>query len=283
MKTPGNSEIFITCKDHTVSGEYFSLQHCESRDMLVTTPWPQPEKLADYYQSDQYISHTDSRKGVFNTVYQWVKSYMLSQKLNWIKEFQPKGRLLDIGAGTGDFLLAAKNRGWEVQGTEPSSPARELASNKGIPLNRENFRFDANTFDVITMWHVLEHVSDLQGQIRELERILRPGGLLIIAVPNYKSYDAKFYSEYWAGYDVPRHLWHFSKKSIERIFSNNSFSLIHEKALKFDAYYVSLLSEKYKSGSWNPLSALRTGFKSNQLGKANGEYSSLAYFLKKDK
>ena len=150
-------------------------------------------------------------------------------------------------------------------------------------MNRENFRFDANTFDVITMWHVLEHVSDLQGQIRELERILRPGGLLIIAVPNYKSYDAKFYSEYWAGYDVPRHLWHFSKKSIERIFSNNSFSLIHEKALKFDAYYVSLLSEKYKSGSWNPLSALRTGFKSNQLGKANGEYSSLAYFLKKDK
>lgn len=282
MKNPKDTEIFVICKDHTVSGELFSLLHGDNRDMLITSPQPLPDELMKYYQSDQYISHTDSNKGILNTVYQWVKAYMLSQKLNWLKDFKSEGRLLDIGAGTGEFLLAAKNRGWEVLGTEPSSQARELALKKGITLKKEDFYFNSNTFDVITMWHVLEHVSDLHNQVKELKRMLRPGGLLIIAVPNYRSYDAEVYSEYWAGYDVPRHLWHFSKQSIERIFGKNGFSLVQERPLQFDAYYVSLLSEKYKSGRWKPFSAFRTGFKSNQQAKTNGEFSSLAYFLKKE-
>lgn len=282
MKTLTNSELFITCKDHTVSGEYFTLRRCQRLDMLVTKPQPAPEKLSYYYQSDKYISHSDSKKGILNTVYQWVKSYMLSQKLNWIKEFKGTGMLLDIGAGTGDFLAEAKKRGWEVQGTEPSSLARKLASSKGIFLEPEDYRFEAGIFDVITMWHVLEHVSDLEQQIKELERMLKPGGLLVIAVPNYKSHDAKVYAEFWAGYDVPRHLWHFSRKSIKELFIEKGFSLMVERPLKFDAYYVSLLSEKYKSGGWKPLSAFGTGFRSNQRAKDSGEHSSIAYFLIKD-
>ncbi len=274
--------VYTTCKDHTVSGEEFELILDPELDLLVTTPKPDPQSLPSYYKSEKYISHTDSKNSLFDKIYQGVKKMMLKKKLEWLdSQFPEKGKLLDIGAGTGEFLLAAQKKGWHVQGIEPDEDARKLASLKGINLVDDPLKLSADQFDVITMWHVFEHVYDLHQQIKQLESLLKENGLLIIAVPNYKSYDAEHYKEFWAAYDVPRHLWHFSRSSFQKLFKNSAFQLFDEKPLMFDSYYVSLLSEKYRNGKGNPLKAFLTGLKSNMRARNTKEYSSIAYFLKK--
>lgn len=280
MRSGSNSGDILKCKDFLVSGKYFSLQPCPRYEMLITAPQPSVEELPEYYISDEYISHSDSKSGLMNKIYQTVKSHMLAKKLKWIKEIESGGKLLDVGAGTGDFLFEAKKKNWKVYGTEPSVSARARAAEKGIVLE-EGLVFDSEEFDVITMWHVLEHVSDLDKQIEDLKLLLKPGGLLVVAVPNHKSYDSKKYNEFWAAYDVPRHLWHFSRKSLKEIFIGKGFSFREEHPLKFDAYYVSLLSEKYKTGKMKPFSAFLSGFKSNWQARTNGEYSSIAFFFTK--
>ncbi|MCY2686532.1 class I SAM-dependent methyltransferase [Salinimicrobium sp. TH3] len=274
----------LKCKDHTVSGEYFELRKAKDLDLLATFPRPDLEQLPSYYKSENYISHTDSKRGFFDKVYQQVKNLMLKNKLNWIeKEKTPGVKILDIGAGTGDFLRAAKNRNWEVFGVEPNPDARKLASEKGVELEKTTSSFFDHSFDVITMWHVLEHVPDLEEQIKELDRLLKPNGLLVIAVPNFKSDDAKKYEENWAAYDVPRHLYHFSPSAIKDIFNSTGFLLTSQKGLFFDSFYVSLLSEKYSSASGNLLRAGYNGIISNFKARSSGNYSSLAYFLKKSR
>lgn len=209
---------------------------------------------------------------------------MLQRKINWIDNEVPKrGKLLDLGAGTGDFLSEAKTKGWDTFGVEPNSDARKLAAKKGVDLFENSASFPDGHFDVISMWHVLEHVPDLEKQIKELDRLLKPDGLLVIAVPNFKSYDAKEYKEFWAAYDVPRHLYHFSPEAIKKIFKKSGFSLTSQKGLFFDAFYVSLLSEKYRTGSSNIFRAIRVGSRSNLNAKSTGNYSSLAYFFRKSK
>lgn len=271
----------LVCKDHTVSGRFFELRKDEDFDLLATFPRPEKDKLPEYYKSEKYISHTDSKSTFFDKIYHWVKSYMLQKKIGWIEnEKVGKGELLDIGAGTGDFLLEAKNRGWKVFGAEPNSSARELATKKGLDLMQDTSEFNSGKFDVITLWHVLEHVPDLEEQITELKRLLKKDGLLVVAVPNFKSYDAQVYGQNWAAYDVPRHLYHFSQTSIKKIFDEFSFKLVSKKALPFDSFYVSLLSEKNMNGKSNPLKSGFTGLLSNLKAKSSGEYSSLVYFLK---
>lgn len=272
----------LVCKDHTVSGRFFELRKNEEYDLLATFPRPERDKLPEYYKSEKYISHTDSKSTFFDKLYHWVKSYMLQKKIGWIEnEKENRGKLLDIGAGTGDFLLEAKNKGWKVFGVEPNSRARDLAFEKGLNLIEDTSAFNSEEFDVITLWHVLEHVPDLEEQIIELKRLLKKDGLLLIAVPNFKSYDAKVYQEKWAAYDVPRHLYHFSQTSIKKIFENFSFKLISKKGLLFDSFYVSLLSGKYSNGKSNPLKAGFIGLLSNFKAKFTGEYSSIAYFFEK--
>lgn len=274
--------IYTTCKDHTVSGEEFELILDPEFDLLITTPKPDPQILPLYYKSEKYISHTDSKNSLFDKVYQGVKKMMLNKKMEWVNsQFPNKGKLLDIGAGTGEFLLAAQKKGWQIQGIEPDEDARKLASQKGIKLVDDSSKLFTDQFDVITMWHVFEHVYDLDVQIKELESLLKEDGLLIIAVPNYKSYDAVHYKEFWAAYDVPRHLWHFSRSSFQKLFKNSAFKLFGEKPLMFDSYYVSLLSEKYRTGKSNPLKAFFTGLRSNINARNTQEYSSIAYFLRK--
>lgn len=275
-------EPILICKDHSVSGESFELRRERNLDLLATFPRPENEKLSEYYKSENYISHTDSKSSFFDKVYQKVKANMLQKKLSWIhSENKNKGAILDFGAGTGDFLLEAKNRGWKVEGVEPNSDARNLALKKGVDLKEETSSYKDASFDVITLWHVLEHVPDTNGQIKELDRLLKKDGLLIVAVPNFKSYDAYVYQEYWAAFDVPRHLYHFSRTGIKDIFKAHSFNLISEKPLLYDSFYVSLLSEKYKGNSLAPLKAFKTGLLSNFKAKSTGEYSSLAYFFRK--
>ncbi|WP_341199982.1 class I SAM-dependent methyltransferase [Croceibacter atlanticus] len=271
----------LTCKDYTVSEEYFQLKYWDEYDMLVTYPQPKLDELDSYYESEDYISHTDSKATLVDKIYQSVKRIMLNKKLEIVSSFnQNKGSLLDVGAGTGDFLNAAKNDGWSISGVEPNSKARSLANQKSISLVEDINQLPTQKYDVITLWHVLEHVPNLFEYIETLKSLLKENGILIIAVPNYKSYDATYYKEFWAAYDVPRHLWHFSPKGIKKLFAQFNFKLENTHPMTYDAYYVSLLSEKYKNSSFQKLKALKTGFLSNLKAKHSGEYSSLIYCFK---
>jgi len=269
----------LKCKDYLVSGEEFRLEMRSDFDILETLP--KPEHLSAYYESEDYISHTDAKKSMTDKLYRRVKNYMLLQKLKWISEISNGNKILDIGAGTGDFLAAAEKKNFEVSGIEPNPGARKLALQKGIELQEELSYFQVKSFDVISMWHVLEHVPDLDFQLKELQRLLKPNGIVVIAVPNFKSFDAQYYKEFWAAYDVPRHLWHFSQKGISQLFENYNFKKLQTKPLVFDSFYVSLLSEKYKTGKTNFFKAMQLGLKSNLKAKTTSEYSSLVYFYQK--
>ncbi|ETN94069.1 class I SAM-dependent methyltransferase [Zhouia amylolytica] len=272
---------YLSCKDYTVTGENFDLVYDEDYDMLITHPQPDPEKLPAYYQSDEYISHTDAAKTILDKLYQRVKKINLNKKVQYINTTNPKkGLLLDIGAGTGDFLLYAQKLGWEVQGIEPNKKARILAKEKGISI-AEKLTIEKTKYDVITMWHVLEHVPNLKEQIQQLSALLSDDGTIFIAVPNYKSYDAKYYEEHWAAYDVPRHLWHFSRKSISKLFKEQNMRVVKILPMVFDSFYVSLLSEKYKGSKMRFIKAFTRGTISNLKAKQTGEYSSLIYVIKK--
>jgi 2-polyprenyl-3-methyl-5-hydroxy-6-metoxy-1,4-benzoquinol methylase len=221
-----NLKNFLTVKDNSVSKETFELLHDENLDLLITSPAPSEDDLDRYYESDDYISHTDGKRSVFEKAYHFIKNIALKNKLALINDLQKsKGSLLDIGAGTGDFLLVAKSNGWKTVGIEPSEKAKSIAQRKGVELKSNLSDFENHSFDVITMWHVLEHVPDLENQIKELKRLLKPDGSIIIAVPNFKSYDANYYKEFWAAFDVPRHLWHFSKTAIEKLFEKEDLKL----------------------------------------------------------
>lgn len=276
-----NKKHFLTVKDHSVSKEIFDLYYDEELDMLITSPQPELQNLGKYYESEDYISHTDNKRSLFEKAYHFVKNIALRNKLNLINAEQTqKGKLLDIGAGTGDFLLTAKNDGWETIGVEPSERAKNIAKQKGISFVDEISALENNSLDVITMWHVLEHVPDLQHQIQELKRLLKPTGTLIVAVPNFKSFDANHYETFWAAYDVPIHFWHFSKKSIQLLFEKVDMKLEKILPMKFDSFYVSLLSEKYKTGKMNYFKAFFVGLRSNLKAKSTKEYSSHIYVLK---
>ncbi|GEQ84874.1 methyltransferase [Patiriisocius marinistellae] len=278
-----SQNIYIKTQDYFKSGESFELLFDEHYQMLVTFPQPVNENLEFYYESDDYISHTDTKKGIMPFLYQKVKFYSLNKKIALINSMVPlKGKLLDIGAGTGDFCKAALNKSWDVSGVEPSKKAREIALEKGVPLSKSLADYKGQLFDVITLWHVLEHLPNLDEQIQNIKILLKPNGILIIAVPNYNSYDAMYYKEYWAAYDVPRHLWHFSRESMKVLFGN-SLKLLKIKPMIFDSFYVSLLSEKYKSGSSFSLKALFVGLLSNIKAISSKEYSSLIYCFQKPK
>lgn len=279
-----NQQLFLTCKDFTVSKEEFQLVWNKEKDILITTPQPSPLELPKYYQTEDYISHTDASKSISDKLYQTVKSVMLKKKVKLINTLSKKStkRLLDIGAGTGDFLLSAKKENWEVEGIEPNDKAKQLAKAKGISLHLTTEELKNKNFEVITMWHVLEHVPDVKKQLQELHSLLSNDGHVVIAVPNFKSFDANYYQEFWAAYDVPKHLWHFSQKGIKRLFKENQFKLVKTKPLYFDSFYVSLLSEKNKTGKSNLIKAFFLGLKSNLKARSSTEYSSLIYIFKKE-
>lgn len=278
-----NSKHFLNVKDYSVSQENFELLYDENMDMLITNPQPSSDKLPSYYESVDYISHTDGNKSLFEKAYQFVKSIALKNKIKLINSQSSKGRILDIGAGVGDFLSIAKNDGWQTIGIEPSDKAKNIAKKKGVSFVENLSELESNSFDVITMWHVLEHVPDLENQIKELKRLIKPFGTIIIAVPNFKSFDAHYYGNFWAAYDVPIHLWHFSKTSIKKLFAKEKLDLVKVLPMKFDSFYVSLLSEKYKTGKFNFIKAFYIGLKSNWKGNQNSEYSSHIYVLKRIK
>jgi 2-polyprenyl-3-methyl-5-hydroxy-6-metoxy-1,4-benzoquinol methylase len=278
-----NKKHFLTLKDYSVSKETFDLYHDETLDMLITFPQPSLDNLGKYYESEDYISHTDNQRSLFEKLYHFIKNIALKNKLNLINSHQPnKGRILDIGAGTGDFLSVAKKDGWQTIGVEPSTKAKSIAINKGVSFVELTTELENNSFDVISMWHVLEHVPDLDKQIKELKRLLKPTGTLIIAVPNFKSFDAKYYGKFWAAFDVPIHFWHFSKTALKMLFEKEKMKLEKVLPMKFDSFYVSLLSEKYKSGKMNFIKAFYVGLLSNWKARSSFEYSSHIYIIRND-
>lgn len=272
-------QTFLTCRDYTVSGELYQVKLNKEFDMLVTTPVP--KNLGKYYKSEDYISHTDAKDSLFDKAYHFVKTITLKRKLKLINSFsQTSKTILDVGAGTGEFLKVCQDNSWEVFGTEPDLDARKIAKNKGINLQENLSKINSQKFDIITLWHVLEHVENLQEYIKSLKELLKVDGKIIIAVPNYKSFDATSYNEFWAAFDVPRHLWHFSQISISKLFNKENMFVEKTLPMKFDSFYVSLLSEKYKHGKMKLLSAFRKGLLSNLKAKNTGDYSSLIYIIK---
>jgi len=271
---------FLKLKDYSVTGEAFELLLDEDLQMLVTRP--QPENLNPYYQSETYISHTDADQTLADKLYQSVKSFSLWMKIRLINTYANHNKsLLDVGAGTGDFLVAAKKNGWSVEGVEPSRDARLRSREKKMELLPSMGELPEKEFQVITLWHVLEHLPDLEKQIAKLHRHLADEGVLIVAVPNYRSYDARHYQEFWAAYDVPRHLWHFSRTAIDKLFAKRGMKVMRTSPMIFDPYYVSLLSEKYMTGRQHFFRALYRGTLSNISGWLTKEHSSIIYVLGK--
>lgn len=280
LNSENGDQLYLSTKDFMISYERFDLFFDNEKDMLITQPRPSETEIYKYYQSEEYVSHNDSTKGLVNFIYQIVKSYSLRKKERLITRLcGGKGSLLDVGAGTGDFLAIAKKRGWKIAGVEVSEQARGRAKDKGLFLESGLDSFDGQSFDIITLWHVLEHLHDLEEQIIKLSSMLSENGTLIIAVPNFRSFDAQHYGKFWAAYDTPRHLWHFSRNSIKKLFTPK-LELIKVLPMYFDAFYVSLLSEKYKTGKSFSLKALWIGFLSNLHALRSKEHSSLIYCLK---
>lgn len=258
----------------------FELHYDPDWDMLVTQP--QPKVLAPYYESEHYRSHTDATTSFTDQLYQRAKRFALRRKIKTIQKLGYKeGTLLDIGAGTGDFLIAAQTHGFAVKGVEPNAKARANASKKGMALHREVSEVSRTSFDVITLWHVLEHLPNVQEQVEQITALLHEDGLLVVAVPNYRSYDAQYYGSYWAGYDVPRHLWHFSKNAIVKLFGQYNMEVISVRPMLLDAFYVSLLSEQYRGSTGALPRAFWIGLYSNMRACFTKEYSSLLYGIKK--
>ena len=281
MKT---NKIHINLKDHAVSGESFKLLVDQSYGFLYTDPKPNNLDLKAYYPNTGYISHNNQLSSFVDVMYHVVRYFSLKKKIRLLSPFKGKsGKLLDVGAGTGHFIRSVNLAGWDATGIEPNSSARKIANSKGNPLVFDNdalSHFSECSFDVITLWHVLEHLPDLLESIDVFRKLLKPNGHIVVAVPNYKSYDSSYFKSFWAAYDVPRHLWHFSQDSIVKVFSKFQMSLESIHPMKMDSYYVSMLSNKYKSGSHKVMSSLWTGLLSNVKASRTGEYSSLIYVLK---
>ena len=277
----------IDCIDHSTSKEKFTLVSCETCNFTFTNPRPKDESLGEYYKSDMYISHTNNTKGLFSWMYQTIKNYAIGTKVTLLKSVKKSGTHLDLGCGTGEFLNACKDAGFSTEGIEPSELARKQAIesfNLSISENTHLEQFQNNKFDSISMWHVLEHVSNLNDSIKDFNRILKSDGKIIIAVPNHKSWDANYYKEYWAAWDVPIHLWHFSKETIELLFNKNGFNLIKTKPMLFDSFYVSLLSEEFKTGKKKFINGFIIGIISNIIGLFTKRgCSSTIYVFEKQK
>ena len=281
--TPSENQ-YLHLKDYFLSQEEFDIFECKNCGLLFTVPRPDPTVIGKYYQSDEYYSHQRNTKGFIPRLYEWVKSFNLRNKVNMAIGDLPQGKLLDIGCGVGDFLCQVKNQNWEVMGIEPSEDAKNIAESRlGFrPIApTESPALENSSFDVITLWHVLEHVDDLHFQTSEIVRLLKPGGRLIIALPNFQSFDCQYFKDKWAAWDVPRHLNHFSSDTLQKMVVSLGFKPIDTKKLIWDAFYISYLSERYANRSFSLMRGAWVGLRSNMKARRSGMYSSLVYRFQK--
>lgn len=275
----------IDAVDYTVTREHFPVWQCANCSLRFTADAPAQEQIGRYYQSEAYISHSDTSKGLVNWLYLRVRKFTLSSKRKFIERVtgKRKGTLLDVGAGTGAFVHAMTAAGWQAEGVEPDAQAIQRALDtyklRLLPAG-QFFQLPDNRYDAVTLWHVLEHVHDLHGYVKKLRALCRPGGKIVIAVPNYTSYDALHYEAFWAAYDVPRHLYHFSPASMQALMQKHGCRIESIHPMWFDSFYVSLLSEKYQRGHSSILRGFWNGLRSNLKALSNRRLaSSLIYVI----
>ena len=276
------SKVF-SCQDYTVSQKFFNIYECANCTLRFTQDVPELGEIGKYYASEDYISHSDTDKGFINKLYHSIRKFTLNQKKKLLLSITKlkRGKILDIGCGTGSFLEIMQTAGWETVGLEPDTDARKLTAAKHIEWFEPNhlFNFPEKQFDVITLWHVLEHVHDLHNYIIQIKKLLKKNGLLVIAVPNYTSTDATHYDAFWAAYDVPRHLYHFSPNAMKILLEKHQFTIESIKPMWFDSYYVSLLSERYKENDLGILKAIKHGTISNYNALLNPKLASSIIYL----
>lgn len=257
---------FLECEDFYATHEVFTLKKCSSCQFILTDNAPNEKDIDKYYKAENYISHTDTDKGLFNKLYHYVREVSLKSKVKLIHEFavyEDKGLLVDIGSGTGYFLDAMRDKHWLVTGIEKNEGARKVAKHKfDIDTQPDSYFYEIPPAkkDVVTMWHVLEHIENLDKLLTQVYNVLTPVGTFVVAIPNTDSYDAHYYKKFWAAYDVPRHLWHFNKSNFEKLANKYNFEIIATKPMLFDGFYISMLSEQYKKSFLASIQGLTKGF-----------------------
>lgn len=271
-------------QDHSVSSEQFTIMECLDCSLRFTADAPAQEFIAPYYKSEDYISHTNTSKGLVNSLYQIVRKYTLQQKRKLVQKFTGHlaGSILDVGSGTGAFVATMKTAGWQVMGLEPDADARKIAYDSfGVNLADVSsfYQLQKGSYDAITMWHVLEHVHSLHEYMAQLKNLLKQDGRLFIAVPNYTSNEASVYKTDWAAYDVPRHLYHFSPASMQKLASLHGLKIYSYQPMWFDSFYISLLSSKYKNGKSNLIGAGIQGLISNFKALSNSKLCSSVIYV----
>ncbi|MCU0359287.1 MAG: methyltransferase domain-containing protein [Bacteroidia bacterium] len=282
-----NHSRFIQSKDFFLSHEIFGIEICNDCGFKFTNPRPSDSDLGRYYQSQEYISHSNTKKGLISKLYQWVRRFTLSSKEKLLLSYVSRGTLLDYGCGSGHFISYCQNKGWKVSGVEPDDRARAFAASsvRSVYKSIEDLlsQDQQKTFSAISLWHVLEHVSDLETLMGFLKQVLEKEGVLFVALPNIRSFDANKYKDHWAALDLPRHLYHFERNTLQKFMNKHGFDLIAIKPMYFDSFYVSMLSEKYRHGRLRLFAAALTGLMSNIKAINSKEYSSLIYVLKRAK
>jgi 2-polyprenyl-3-methyl-5-hydroxy-6-metoxy-1,4-benzoquinol methylase len=278
---------FLQVGDFFLSQEEFTIVRCDSCSFKFVNPRPDVQEISKYYESRDYVSHDSGKRNPITFLYRIIRKWSIKKKYDLVNNLSTGKKILDIGCGTGEFILYCKRNGFEVQGIEPGMKPRSFAQKEyELDVHEEEYLENKLTpeFDIITLWHVLEHVHPLNERMKKIAAILKPGGTIIIAVPNCDSWDAGHYGKYWAAYDVPRHLYHFSQENMQLLSKNHQLKILKVLPMKLDSFYISLLSEKYATGKQKYFNAVINGIRSNNFAKRNkNNYSSLIYVLKKDK
>jgi 2-polyprenyl-3-methyl-5-hydroxy-6-metoxy-1,4-benzoquinol methylase len=213
-----------------------------------------------------------------------ARNIMLGKKYGMVTKMANGKKLLDIGCGTGYFPAHMKQKGYQVAGVEVDPKAREFAKKEfGLTVyTPEEFLMNKieGEFNVITLWHVLEHLDDFNLYLERMLGHLAPGGALVIALPNCTALDARFYKAFWAGYDVPRHLWHFTPSTLKTLAEKHGLMITKMKRLPLDPFYNSMLSEKYKGNKLHFFAGMIIGELAYIESLFNiKKSSSIVYFL----
>jgi 2-polyprenyl-3-methyl-5-hydroxy-6-metoxy-1,4-benzoquinol methylase len=277
--------LAFSAVDYLLTGETFDIDYCLNCGSKFTNPRPSEGEISTYYESDEYVSHSGTSRGLINKLFKIVRKYTLYQKSSFIRSLAPKGNLLDIGCGSGEFLYKMKKYKFEVSGVEPNFLARKTATelyNVNVIGEKDIDYLEKSSYNIITLWHVLEHVYKLEERLLQIKQLSITDGFIVIAVPNFDSFDAKHYSKYWAALDVPRHLYHFNRSTLISLLHQHGFSFYKIKPMVFDAFYISLLSEKNKHGKSNFIKGLYFGFLSNFSAIFTKNYSSNVFVFRKE-